>query len=122
MRKPEADDNQEIKSPEDLLGVYSINPPNSEGMPARQWRTLTSKMLERAVYKSTSCGAWAKVLYEGEGFRAIGVEIGSIVEKSEAEVGPKEILFPFTLGQWRDLVKEVEDEANRIWIECNYIR
>lgn len=122
MRKPEADDNQEIKSVEDLLGIYGNGLPDSDGMPASMWRNLVGKILERAVYKSTACGAWAKVLFDGDGFRAIGAEIGSIVEHSQAEVGPREILFPFTLGQWRDLVKEIEDEANRLWIEWNYIR
>jgi hypothetical protein len=67
----------------------------------------------RAIYKGTPCGAWLKVT------RCDAVEIGSIVEGSDAEVGPVRIDYPFTRAQFWDAVKGVNDEACQLWQEAH---
>ena len=71
--------------------------------------------LARAIYKATQCGAWFKVT----GQWRERVEIGSIVEGSDEEVEPHDLAFPFKVGEWRQAIQDIEDEADRIWKEVN---
>lgn len=98
----------------------------------------------RSIYKYTDCGPWISfmtpglvggsfnrhsVYYEDRyavGWGAhlwvphcTGIKVGSIVEGSDAEVGPIELHFPFTNEQLWDAVQEVNDEACALWDEAN---
>lgn len=48
-----------------------------------------------------------------------GVLIGSIVEGSDAEVMPEELIFPFTEEELDRAVQNVEDDADMLWREAN---
>lgn len=73
----------------------------------------SEQRLSRRVYKSTECGAWAKL--DGE----IGVRAGSIVEGSDAEVGPETLLYPFTVADWDAMFERIGKEADALWDEAN---
>ena len=72
----------------------------------------TPEHLERAVYKSTECGAWIE-------WDDKEVRIGSIVEGSEAEVYPATLSFPFTMQEYEEAVQEIEADADALWREAN---
>lgn len=88
------------------------------------------------LYKSTACGPWVKAIsrrygeiyYEKPEARdpsapwlddCVGILIGSIVEGSDAEVSPLELLFPFTQEQFEHAVNDVDAEADRLWQEAH---
>jgi hypothetical protein len=48
-----------------------------------------------------------------------GVVFGSIVEGSDAEVFPEELLFPFSEADLDRAIENIEDEADRLWREAN---
>lgn len=90
----------------------------------------------RNLYKYTGCGPWVKLIlteersmyYEDKGADdpsalddpdIIGIEIGSIVEGSEVEVGPYFLRFPFAEEQFEEAVKNVDDEAHFYWQRDN---
>lgn len=68
--------------------------------------------IKKMVYKYTDCGAWIKCL-------PWGVEVGSIVEGSDATVGPFALRYPFTEQAFDDLLEWVEQEAYDTWVEAN---
>jgi hypothetical protein len=73
----------------------------------------TQKGLEKAIYKGTTCGASCT---EIEG----GVLVGSIVEGVDGDgTEYHKLLFPFSLGDFWEVVQNVEDEATEIWEEHN---
>jgi hypothetical protein len=49
----------------------------------------------------------------------VGVEIGSIVEGSEAEIGPDYLAFPFTREKFDEVVNGINDEACFYWKRDN---
>jgi len=69
---------------------------------------------ERAIYKSTECGAWLK-------FSRDGVSVGSIVEGSDAEAGPIWLGYAdgFTKDDLQLAIDEIESVADVLWIEAN---
>lgn len=86
----------------------------------------------RNLYKYTDCGPWTRLVlteersmyYTDRGADdpsvlddpdIIGIEIGSIVEGSDVEVGPYFLRFPFTEEQFEEAVKSVDDEAHFYW-------
>jgi hypothetical protein len=98
----------------------------------------------RALYKYTDCGPWVtfvtpgivgssfgrhEVYYEDAaargwasrfwGPRCTGIRIGSIVEGSDAEVGPITLTFPFSNEHLWDAVQEIDKEACLVWDEAN---
>jgi len=93
----------------------------------------------RSIYKYTDCGPWVSFLVPGAwlgrvyyteraaygwgprlwGARCTGISVGSIVEGSDAEVGPVRLYFPFTNEQLWDAVQEINDEACAFWDEAN---
>lgn len=93
---------REIKNATGLLAVYGLRAFGGKN------RDQDEANLSKAVYKATACGAWVKLKDDG-------VEIGSIVEGSDAEVGPFFLKFPFSLQEWRDTISEVEDIADFEW-------
>ena len=48
-----------------------------------------------------------------------GVLFGSIVEGSDAEVWPEELLFPFSPDDLDRAIENIEEEADRLWDEAN---
>lgn len=77
------------------------------------WR-FDVEQLSRAVYKGTACGAWVAL---GEDNRTL--QVGSIVEGSEAEVGPEVLSWPFTKEEFWAAVERINEEACDIFDECH---
>ncbi len=74
--------------------------------------------LSRAVYKGTSCGAYAQEPNERD--RAEGYEliVGTIVEGSDASFY-EPLKFPLTVKEWDDAIARLEDQAEEAWNEAN---
>ena len=49
----------------------------------------------------------------------IGVKVGSIVEGSDVEIGPEEMLFPFDSSDFWKMVENINEEACFYWKERN---
>ena len=90
----------------------------------------------RAVYKGTDCGPWCNLIltggrsmsYEVKGAEdpsclvdadIIGVEVGSIVEGSDAEVGPEFLKFPFTSEEFWGTVEDISNQVSFYWDRDN---
>lgn len=93
----------------------------------------------RALYKYTDCGPWTSFVVPGFGKRGqvyyedktaaeqgaawwpqcVGLQIGSIVEGSDAEVQPETLLWPFTDAQLDRTVENINSEASMLWDEAN---
>jgi len=86
-----------IRKIEDLFRVFGV-----EGM----------AVLKKEIFKTTECGAWIR---EVDG----GVVIGSIVEGSDAEVGPVTLPYPFPVEDFWEKLQDVDNEACRLWEEVN---
>jgi hypothetical protein len=69
---------------------------------------------DRAIYKATECGAWMRLIDERT------VQVGSIVEGSDAEVTAPPMVWPFTTNDFWDMVRDVNREASQLWEEANY--
>lgn len=95
-----------IKNVQDLFAYFGIE--YNQGSP----RGNNSLRLNSQVYKSTSCGAWARLLPNG-------VIFGSIVEGSEAEVNTDPLIFPFTEDALKKTLNYIEREADILWREAN---
>lgn len=84
----------------------------------------TEASVNRAVYQATDCGAWAKFLpaVPSAGTRhrrSPGVQFGSIVEGSDAEIGPYTLRFPFDVEEMWAILDMIDAEAGRLWHEAN---
>lgn len=91
--------------------------------------------LGRELYKSTACGPWIsfelpdRSIHYGDpaartsspdwAEQCTGVKIGSIVEGSDAEIGPYTLSFPFSMAQFDATVNEVNDQASEEWDSAN---
>jgi len=90
----------------------------------------------RSLYKYTDCGPWTRLVltedryayYEDKGSDdpsllldedIIGIEIGSIVEGSDVEVGPIFLRFPFTSDELDVTVREIDEEVSFYWKRDN---
>ena len=93
----------------------------------------------RDLYKATSCGPWVSFVVPGHGCRSsvyyestearevqpawwsqcTGIDIGSIVEGSDVEVGPTRLHWPFTQAQLYEALKQVDAEASFYWERDN---
>lgn len=88
------------------------------------------------LYRYTACGPWVSFVVPGEERgrvyygdkkagevdwldRCTGIEIGSIVEGSDVEVGPECLDFPFTKQELDGAVKRIDDEAKFYWERDN---
>lgn len=78
----------------------------------------TESSMSRRVYKDTACGAWLEVAHNNDG-TLWGVRVGSIIEGSDACVEPVELGFPFTEEAWDEAIRDVEAEAERLWVEAH---
>jgi hypothetical protein len=89
----------------------------------------------RSLYKYTDCGPTTSFLVADEEpvcygdkeartngpwtKNIIGLKIGSIVEGSEVEVGPEELLFPFSQKDLDKAVNNINEEASFYWKRDN---
>lgn len=83
------------------------------------------------MYHEYECGPWLAFVEIGgdalhsdsEGARSLtacdGVQVGSIVEGSDAEVTRAPLWFPFTPELFEAYVKDINDEACQLWDEAN---
>lgn len=98
------------------------------------YSAITPYHFGRNLYKYTDCGPWtafllrdgSEVYYRDEkassllwGDDCIGIKIGSIVEGSDAEIGPETLFFPFTSERLDNVVQEINDEASYEWELAN---
>jgi hypothetical protein len=114
--------NPRIKNLLDLLKLEAWDSPHALG---------------RSLYKYTDCGPWASFslpgkadsIYYGDdkarkgwrkwARRCSGINIGSIVEGSDVNVGPTHLSFPFTKDEFWAAVKAINDEAAFYWKRDN---
>ena len=75
---------------------------------------VSERVLSRALYKATNCGAWFA-------FCDGGIQIGSIVEGCDADVPTHELEWPFTLDDMETAIDSVEGIADVMWRECNEV-
>jgi len=69
-------------------------------------------LVERYLYKHTSCGANIT-------FKDTGVTVGSIIEGSDSETSYYDLYYPFTKEDWDQVIEAVESEADALWHEAN---
>lgn len=69
----------------------------------------TEQQIDWMIYKGTDCGAWFK-------FTETGVQIGSIVEGSDATFDDV-LNYPFTVEQFGELVDAINAQACDAWQE-----
>jgi hypothetical protein len=68
--------------------------------------------LEKAIYKSTNCGAWIEILTNG-------IRLGSIVEGCDFDTETYTLLYPFTIQEFNKVIEMVEEEAEDLWEKAN---
>jgi hypothetical protein len=68
--------------------------------------------IAKAVYKGTNCGAWINL-------KANKVEMGSIIEGSDAETNTFILEYPFDIKTFWDKLQLIDDEAEILWNEAN---
>src|SRR5215210_1349287 len=89
-----------IRNAQELLSlVYGV-----ESTPGEHLQTT----LNRELFLESDSGAWVTVQPDG-------ITLGSIVEGSEAEIGPYRLVFPFTARQFLDLLRVIEAEAAEVF-------
>ena len=106
----------------------------------------TPYQVGRSLYKYTDCGPWTsfilnkpwapsdgqktwdgmKLYYEDEAAAGrdfvkniIGVKFGSIVEGSDVEISPVELMFPFESERIDEVIKGMDEEASFYWERDN---
>jgi hypothetical protein len=68
----------------------------------------------------SALGAYiASITIDEPGEQYPGIAIGSIVEGSDAEVEPQILKFPFSRDDWDNAIANIEEEADRLWLEAN---
>jgi hypothetical protein len=67
---------------------------------------------DKSVYKGTACGAWMKT-------SPFSVDIGSIVEGSDVEIAPIELVWPFTEEEFLAVLEDIDKEAQFYWERDN---
>lgn len=110
-----------------LLGS-TLPEPHRKGLPQLMhhvtFEQLRDMKVEGSVKRVTQRGPLtlfitftvdAPVLKKHEG----GVLFGSIVEGSDAEVMPEELLFPIAPSELDRAIESIEDEADWLWHEAN---
>jgi hypothetical protein len=70
------------------------------------------EQLKKAIYKGTNCGPWIR---EVEG----GLQVGSIVDGSDAETETFTFHFPFEYQDLWKALDELELQAELLWHEAN---
>ena len=75
--------------------------------------------LEKSIYKGTDCGAWICKLAGLNHGDPDGVEVGSIVEGSEACATPVKLHYPFDSKALWEALDGIEAECSELWDEAN---
>lgn len=103
----------EIRYPSNLFEAMTGDDPDDPW-----WEGTWDEHLSRAAYKDFPCGPWLKTGMDqlNGGFYA---EVGSIVEGSDAEVGPYRLQMPFLMSDLHRLLEQVNTEACALWKEAN---
>lgn len=78
--------------------------------PQSYYNAETNSSVEKRVFKYTSCGAWIKITEEY-------IQVGTIVEGSDAEFTADPLYFPFTVDEFFERLQECEDFAEGVWAE-----
>lgn len=87
----------------------------------------------RSLYKNVDCGPWCRLIledgsdiyYESDKAnnpitnKVVALEIGSIVEGSDVEIGGYSLKFPFTDNDLWGIVEQVNEEAKFYWDRDN---
>lgn len=81
----------------------------------------TETALGRRLYKDTMCGVWISILHHDKTQQPIGVSVGSIVEGSQDEVAPNHLFFPFSEQMWEESLCSIEEQADFLWHEANFL-
>jgi len=79
-------------------------------------------LFNKFLYKYTLCGAWVEFCdstgnwsaspeVDGNTKYIEGIRIGSIVEGSDVNIGPYELMFPFFSDDLEDIISQIEIEA-----------
>src|SRR3954468_4191126 len=88
-----------IRNAKDLLRqVYGVEPTPGEHIQTK---------LNRELFLGSDSGAWVTLQPDG-------ITLGSIVEGSEAEIGPYRLVYPFTARQFQDFLRLIEAEAGDV--------
>lgn len=72
----------------------------------------SEKEAQHHMFKYTSCGAWIE-------FHKYGIMVGSIVEGSDVDCEPFELLYPFGISDYDRFLEELEWEADVLWKKAN---
>lgn len=134
---------QQVASALDVLAQRFADPDHSYfNLDDFLWKQDAESPYEygRNLYKATACGPWVSyttpadkrgyIYYEDPLARrtkakqdwwasCTGIEIGSIVEGSDVEVGPTKLVFPFTEDELEKVVAEIDAEAGFYWDRDN---
>ena len=86
-----------------LADVICANKNNTD------WRRRWAEV-KKAIYKSTSCGAWIEPIAGN-----LGVTVGSIVEGVDWGTDTHSLRYPFEESDLWSALEKVEVEANEIW-------
>ena len=74
---------------------------------------------EKAVYKGTDCGAWICRIAGLNHGDPDGLQVGSIVEGSDACATPITLYYPFEASEFWDACEAVNKEACALWDACH---
>lgn len=75
------------------------------------------EQLANLLYNYTDCGMYVEPITRENSL--IGLNIGSIVEGSDANTENYKMIFPFTFEEWNNNIELIEDEARELWNEVN---
>lgn len=92
------------------------------GIDRGDWSTTedvdrNERIMSKRMFKSTKCGAWLKLVHNNG--MVSGIEVGSIVEGADIEIGPMVLEFPFTSDEFGDVLDEIEMDAHNEWLSVN---
>lgn len=95
-----------------LLGVIDMTSINNAQDVLDFFGAESMEAAKRHAYKYTDCGVWLNFLDDG-------IQLGSIVEGSDAEVTTDPLRYPFTPKELQDTIDYIEDEVSLLWWEAN---
>lgn len=96
--------------PPDYTPINNLNDlAESMGINIKQSRDKIKRLIEKSVYKGTSCGAWIT-------FTMAGVRVGSIVEGTDVCTETRSFVWgKFTDVEFWNALTQIEEQADEIW-------